>query len=116
MKKTLPAWKRGRRRLTGEPPLTKDVKIKCFGCGKKIEPMEKNSKSRANCDMWNDGLVHDVTAGFGSKHDCDGFIIGICDECIDDAMKDGRLIQFRSLTDWIYETEERAEKRSKRKK
>ena len=32
--------------------------------------------------MWGDGLVHKVSAGYGSTHDGDQFIIAICDDCI----------------------------------
>lgn len=36
----------------------------------------------AGSKMWNDGLVHKVSAGYGSCHDGDEFIIAICDDCI----------------------------------
>jgi hypothetical protein len=36
----------------------------------------------AGSHMWNDGLVHKVSAGYGSSHDGDEFIIAICDDCI----------------------------------
>jgi hypothetical protein len=36
----------------------------------------------AGSKMWNDGLVHKVSAGYGSSHDGDEFIIAICDDCI----------------------------------
>jgi hypothetical protein len=36
----------------------------------------------AGTKMWNDGLVHKVSAGYGSSHDGDEFIIAICDDCI----------------------------------
>lgn len=43
---------------------------------------DDNIKINAGSRMWNDGIVHKVSAGYGSSHDGDEFIIAICDECI----------------------------------
>jgi hypothetical protein len=36
----------------------------------------------AGSEIWNGGLVHLVSAGYGSTHDGDEFIIAICDDCL----------------------------------
>ena len=36
----------------------------------------------AGSHMWDGGIVNKVSAGYGSSHDGDDFIIAICDECI----------------------------------
>jgi hypothetical protein len=36
----------------------------------------------ASSQMWNDGVVQKLSAGYGSCHDGDEFIIAICDDCI----------------------------------
>ena len=47
----------------------------CIKCGSTIKCIEVG--------MWSGGLVHKVTAGYGSKHDGSIFRIAICDNCID---------------------------------
>ena len=46
--------------------------------GRRDEEIEIDAGSQ----MWYDGVVHKVSAGYGSCHDGDEFIIAICDECI----------------------------------
>lgn len=46
--------------------------------GRRDEEIEIDAGSQ----MWNDGVVHKISAGYGSCHDGDEFIIAICDECI----------------------------------
>ena len=46
--------------------------------GRRDEEIEINAGSQ----MWNDGVVNKISAGYGSIHDGDEFIIAICDDCI----------------------------------
>ena len=48
--------------------------INCIVCDKKIYETDKG--------MFDDGLVSDVSAGFGSQYDGSVFRIGVCDKCI----------------------------------
>lgn len=75
-------------------PQSKDVTIKCVGCKKGIEVLH-DGDTPADQAAYDNGLVHSVVAGYGSKHDTDQFLIGICDECIDVFKEDGRLIGFQ---------------------
>lgn len=42
------------------------------------------------------GIIQIVTAGYGSNHDGDKFIIAICDDCIQSNLDDGTLLLFKS--------------------
>lgn len=46
--------------------------------GRRDEEIEIDASSQ----MWNNGVVQKISAGYGSCHDGDEFIIAICDECI----------------------------------
>lgn len=45
----------------------------------------------AGARMWSDGVIGRISAGYGSIHDGDEYIIGICDECIDKKLFTGGL-------------------------
>jgi len=79
-----------------DAPLSKDVEIKCVGCSKPIQTLDWPgvNTSRADQNCYDDGLVHTVVAGYGSKHDTSQFLIGICDDCATKFKEDGRLIEF----------------------
>jgi len=47
-------------------------------------------------DSWKNGTVSLLTPGFGSKHDMEGYYIGICDECIS-TLKEKGLIKNKEL-------------------
>ena len=59
------------------------VKHNCVICNAVIERIESlpNDKEWEGC--FADGIVEKISAGYGSKHDGDMFIICICDSCID---------------------------------
>ena len=80
--------------------------INCVCCGFKIELLDLASHSNIDefikyythngiyepeYQMWNDGVVKKISAGYGSSFDFDEFYIGICDKCIDVNVKNGRL-------------------------
>ena len=47
-------------------------------------------------EMIDGGIIQIVTAGYGSNHDGDKFIIAICDDCIQSNLDDGTLLLFKS--------------------
>ena len=47
-------------------------------------------------EMIDGGIIQIVTAGYGSNHDSDKFIIAICDDCIQSNLDDGTLLLFKS--------------------
>jgi hypothetical protein len=80
--------------------------INCVCCGFKIELLDLASHSNIDefikyythngiyepeNQMWNNGVVKRLSAGYGSRFDFDEFYIGICDDCIDTHVKNGRL-------------------------
>jgi len=82
--------------------LSKFTFINCICCGKKIELLDKvqgltdeqifdSSDWQANNQMWNNGVVQQISAGYGSSLDGDYFYIGICDPCIEEGYRNGRL-------------------------
>lgn len=46
---------------------------------------------KAENRMWLDGVVGNISAGYGSVHDGDMFVISICDECIKEKKDSGVL-------------------------
>ena len=46
-------------------------------------------------EMIDGGIIQIVTAGYGSNHDGDKFIIAICDDCIQSNLDDGTLLLFK---------------------
>lgn len=61
---------------------------KCIVCSKEIDRIHgfDNDKIWEGC--WNDGIVENISAGYGSKLDGDQFTIAICDRCILDKQKE----------------------------
>jgi hypothetical protein len=45
----------------------------------------------AGSQMWKDGVVDLISAGYGSIHDGDEFIIAICDECLNKKIMTGHI-------------------------
>jgi hypothetical protein len=50
--------------------------------------------SNPNQEMINNGIISIINAGYGSKHDGDKFILAICDECIEENLKDNTLLYY----------------------
>ena len=46
---------------------------------------------RAENRMWLDGIVKNASAGYGSSHDGDMFVIAVCDKCITIKKEDGTI-------------------------
>jgi len=51
-------------------------------------------QSNINNSMVNDGIIHIIEAGYGSKYDGDRIILAICDDCIKENLQDGTLLYF----------------------
>lgn len=47
-----------------------------------------------NNEMIDNGIIHIIDAGYGSKHDGSQLIISICDECIAKNLDDGTILFF----------------------
>lgn len=59
-------------------------KLQCICCGedvKKLYPDEDTPEARPN-QMWEDGIVDNVSAGYGSSVDGNMYLIAVCDDCI----------------------------------
>jgi hypothetical protein len=67
-----------------------DCSMKCLICGKTLKKLSV-SNSPPEEDMWREAIVHRISGGFGSRHDMTEFVIGICDDCIDLKIEDGKL-------------------------
>jgi len=52
----------------------------------------------AGSQMWKDGVVDLISAGYGSKFDTDEFIIAICDECLDKKIMTGNIAYIGTYT------------------
>lgn len=58
----------------------------------KKHPSGEKYFNTINNEMVNDGIIHIIEAGYGSKHDGDKIIIAICDDCIKENLDDGGLL------------------------
>ena len=56
-----------------------------------INPLEQGQ------GPWNDGLVKVVSAGYGSRHDLESYIIAICDPCLTKLREDKIIEVYRDL-------------------
>ena len=77
-----------------EVPKSNEVTIKCICCRKEVERADYQDPRPVINDNYHHGMVGVIDAGYGSKHDTSCFIIGICDDCAYQCIKDGRLIEF----------------------
>jgi len=50
--------------------------------------------------MVNDGIIHIIDAGYGSKHDGDRIILAVCDECISKNLEDATLLYYSNYMSW----------------
>ena len=57
-----------------------------------------------NNEMIDNGIIHIIDAGYGSKHDGSQLIIAICDECIGKNLDDGTILFYNDymFTDKTY--------------
>lgn len=73
--------------------------LKCICCGTNVQLLDLGCESDSPPEhgMWEDGMVDKVTAGYGSKFDCDRFLIAMCDSCIEEKVKDDTLVFLYNL-------------------
>lgn len=65
---------------------------------------ERNDiKLNINNEMIDNGIIHIIDAGYGSKHDGSQLIIAICDECISKKLDDGTILFF---SDYMFTNKE----------
>lgn len=69
-----------------------DIDHKCFLCNKEIKkncgfPHDKEWEG-----SYNDGIVERISAGYGSDLDGDMFVIAICDDCVIQKYKEGKIM------------------------
>jgi hypothetical protein len=69
---------------------------------------EKATYTRAENRMWGDGIVGNISAGYGSKRDGDCYVIAICDECIEAKKLNGTVAHIGDymMPDYYKENEE----------
>jgi len=72
--------------------------MKCVCCGSKIPPLRDEDKAKEfdiifgdkpDNIMWDNGTVGKISSGYGSTHDGDMLVIGICDTCLSEKIEDG---------------------------
>lgn len=77
----------------------------CISCKKNnVNPFRKNEENilwknegyggSINNEMIDNGIIHIIEAGYGSKFDNDRIIIAICDDCIEKNLEDSTLLFF----------------------
>ena len=75
---------------------------------------ERNGSTlNINNEMVDNGIIHIIDAGYGSKHDGDQFIIAICDDCIKENKEDGTLLYYNN---YMYSDEKFIEKEKEKSK
>ena len=69
--------------------------LPCVGCGKDVHPENRSSvpRSEINHVGWDWAVAGIISGGYGSRYDTVGFAICICDECIDRAMSEKKLVK-----------------------
>lgn len=67
---------------------------RCIVCDAKISLLYPNvGADKPEEGMWKDGIVDEFSAGYGSIHDGDTYVIAVCDSCITN-LKKKRKIEF----------------------
>ena len=85
----------------------------------------KNSKRKdgslvnVNNEMIDNGIIHIIDAGYGSKHDGDQLVIAICDDCIKQNLGDATLLYYGNYMyggDYANDEIEKSKKTYRRRK
>ncbi len=79
----------------------------------KVGRRPDGSLVNVNNEMIDNGIIHIIDAGYGSKHDGDQFVIAICDKCIKTNLEDATLLYYGS---YMFATEEFVEQERERSK
>jgi len=71
-------------------------------------------------EIIDNGIIHIIDAGYGSRHDGDQFVIAICDDCIKENLEDATLLYWGnymySNTGFVYEEVEKSKQKYRRRK
>jgi len=60
----------------------------------KKDKRKDGSLANVNNEMIDNGIIHIIDAGYGSKHDGDQIILAICDDCIKENLEDATLLYY----------------------
>jgi len=68
--------------------------INCIICDSEITLLHPGytENYKIESQMWNGGIVSNISAGYGSDYDGNVFLIGICDKCIKKSINNGKII------------------------
>jgi hypothetical protein len=81
------------------------IEIKCLICGKVLVPIESEFPDK---DYWRQNFsganAWEVHCDYGSTHDTDKFVFGLCDECISIKKEAGWLIPNGNIIDDVENT------------
>ena len=73
-----------------------------------------------NNEMIDNGIIHIIDAGYGSRHDGDQFVIAICDDCIKENLQDATLLYWGNYMyapeGFIEEEREKSKQKYRRRK
>jgi hypothetical protein len=71
-------------------------------------------------EIIDNGIIHIIDAGYGSRHDGDQFVIAICDDCIKENLEDATILYWGnymySNTGFVYEEVEKSKQKYRRRK
>ena len=85
----------------------------------KVGKRPDGSLVNVNNEMIDNGIIHIIDAGYGSKHDGDQFVIAICDDCIKENLQDATLLYYGNYmfaTDGFVEQEREISKQKYRRR
>ena len=72
-----------------------------------------------NNEMIDNGIIHIIDAGYGSRHDGDQILIAICDTCIKSNLEDATLLYYGDYMgkrqDWIESEREKSKQKYRRR-
>jgi hypothetical protein len=66
--------------------------------------------------MVNGGIIQLIDAGYGSTHDGERFILGICDDCISKKLESATLLYYENSFDLAIDDIEKSKQRYRRRK
>jgi hypothetical protein len=71
-------------------------------------------------EIIDNGIIHIIDAGYGSRHDGDQIVIAICDDCIKENLEDATLLYWGnymySNEGFVYEEIEKSKQKYRRRK
>lgn len=77
------------------------LNLQCISCNKAMQPLEGYlpALDKLQSGAWEDGTVALVSFGYGSRlHDNDSYYVALCDQCMQDRIKQGIVIHYHSLS------------------